>query len=109
MGAWVGIGQPDVVEIGAQMGLDVFLVGPADLSASLGYLWKWNAPPVLETIDRLLEAGERKGVPAGIFAMGLAHTQECLERGFQFLTQGSAAGFTIQGTSNALQQVGWKR
>jgi len=96
-------------EILSVEGIDVFFVGPADLSASLGYLGRWNAPPVLATIDRLVEAGKRKGVPAGIFAMGLAHAQECLERGFQFVALGSAAGFMMQGARNVLGQVGWTR
>jgi len=90
-------------------GIDVFFIGPSDLSASLGYLGKWDAPPVLETIHGLLEAGKRKGVPAGIFAMGLEHARECLERGFQFVALGTAAGFMIQGAANALEGVGWKR
>ena len=95
-------------EILSVEGVDAFFIGPADLSASLGYLGKWDTPPVLRTIDKLLDVGKRKGVPAGIFAMGLNHARECLERGFQFVALGSAAGFLIQGAANALERVGWK-
>jgi 2-keto-3-deoxy-L-rhamnonate aldolase RhmA len=87
-------------------GIDVFFIGPADLSASLGYLGQWDAPPALEAIDRLLEAGKRHGVPAGIFAMGLDHAQACLDRGFQFVALGTAAGLLIQGATSALERVG---
>jgi 2-dehydro-3-deoxyglucarate aldolase len=96
-------------EILSVEGIDAFFIGPTDLSASLGYLGKWDAPPVLRTIDGLLQAGKRQGVPAGIFAMGLDHARECLERGFQFVALGTAAGFLMQGAANALEWVGWKR
>lgn len=52
-------------EILSVEGIDAFFIGPADLSASLGYLGRWDAPPVLRTIDRLLEAGKRKGGAGG--------------------------------------------
>jgi len=96
-------------EILSVEGIDAFFIGPADLSASVGYLGKWDAPPVLRTIDRLLEAGKRKGGPAGIFAVGPDHARECLERGFQFVALGSATEFLVQGAASALERVGWRR
>jgi 2-keto-3-deoxy-L-rhamnonate aldolase RhmA len=99
----------NIDEILSIEGVDVFFIGPADLSASMGHLGQWNVPPVLETIDRLLEAGRRTGTPAGIFAMGTAHARECLDKGFQFVALGTAAGFMTQGAANALEQVGWRR
>lgn len=48
-------------------------------------------------------------MPAGIFALSPDHARECLDRGFQFVALGSAAGFMIQGAASALERAGWRR
>ena len=49
-------------------GVDVFFIGPSDLSQSMGYPGDPNAAPVREAIDRTLEkivaAGRTPGMPA---------------------------------------------
>lgn len=36
-------------------GIDVFMIGPADLAASMGYPGEWRYPEVLKIIDRTIE------------------------------------------------------
>ncbi len=49
--------------------IDVFFVGPADLSQSLGYPGQTNAPPVHaainQTLDAILSAGKTAGITGG--------------------------------------------
>jgi len=96
-------------EILSVEGVDIFFIGPADLSASLGYLGRWDAPPVQEAMDELLEAGKRHGIPAGIFAMSLEHARQCLDKGFQFVALGTVAEFLMRGVTHTLEQLGWRR
>jgi 4-hydroxy-2-oxoheptanedioate aldolase len=49
-------------------GIDVFFIGPSDLSQSMGYPGEPNAPPVAQAIERTLAAiraaGKAPGMPA---------------------------------------------
>jgi hypothetical protein len=57
-----------LVEIVAVDGIDVFFVGPSDLSQSMGYPGDPKAPPVAKAINttlrRIKEAGRTPGMPA---------------------------------------------
>jgi 2-keto-3-deoxy-L-rhamnonate aldolase RhmA len=58
----------NIDEILAVDGIDVFFIGPSDLSQSMGYPGDPKAPPVAEAIDttlrRIREAGRTPGMPA---------------------------------------------
>lgn len=60
----------NIKEIVAVDGIDVFFVGPSDLSQSMGYPGDPKAPPVAEAINttlrRIREAGRTPGMPAAI-------------------------------------------
>lgn len=47
-------------------GLDAYLVGPYDLSASMGLAGQLEHPRFLAAMDRIKDAAARHGVPAGI-------------------------------------------
>lgn len=47
-------------------GIDAFIVGPYDLSCSLGIAGQFEHPKYLASMARILEAGRRLGVPAGV-------------------------------------------
>ncbi len=74
-------------------GVDAFMIGPYDLSGSLGMPGKLDAPEVSGAVERVLEAGRRLGVPAGYHAVqpqpDLARS--CMERGFRFLAYSTDA------------------
>ena len=53
-------------EILAQPGLDAFLVGPYDLSASMGIAGQFEHPDFIAALEQILAAGRRHGVPAGV-------------------------------------------
>lgn len=86
-------------------GVDAFFIGPLDLSASLGYIGNWRNPKVLETIDKILDAGKRNGVPGGIYSMDIEHAKECTKKGFKFIALGSDYKFLKSGCMSALEAV----
>lgn len=53
-------------EILAVPGIDVVLLGPNDLSGSLGLLGQGQHPKVVEAIDRVIAEAQRVGIPAGV-------------------------------------------
>jgi 4-hydroxy-2-oxoheptanedioate aldolase len=69
-------------------GVDVFFIGPTDLSASMGYVGEPNHPEVQAMIEKLVSNIRAAGKAAGT----IAYTHEALakakERGFQFIAHG---------------------
>ena len=72
-------------------GIDGFIVGPCDLSGSIGHLNEIFHPEVLSLIDRAIALCQKAGVPIGV-AVG-ANSEEDVrfwfQRGFQFISAGS--------------------
>ncbi|RLC60919.1 MAG: hypothetical protein DRI01_09345 [Chloroflexi bacterium] len=78
-------------------GIDVFFIGPSDLSASMGYVGEPNHPEVQAMIEKLIQRIHAAGKVAGT----VAYTHEALakakERGFQFIVHGITAMITKSG------------
>lgn len=74
---------PHVDEILRVEGVDVFFIGPSDLSQSMGYPGNAKAPPVAKAIDetlaKIVAAGKTPGMPAsaeavqGVLAKGVRY------------------------------------
>ena len=65
-------------------GVDVFFIGPSDLSQSMGYPGRADAPPVREAIDRTFAAIVAAGKVPGSAGNTVA-TQRYLGQGVQYL------------------------
>ena len=50
----------------ATPGIDTVMIGPNDLSGSMGLLGQISHPQVLATIDRIIAAGQAAGIPVGL-------------------------------------------
>jgi 2-dehydro-3-deoxyglucarate aldolase/4-hydroxy-2-oxoheptanedioate aldolase len=70
-------------------GVNIAMVGPADLSISLGVPGQFDHPLLLSTVDRLIEQCNRHGVVPGIQTRGVAMSKMWAERGMRFV--GAAA------------------
>lgn len=66
-------------------GIDVMMVGPVDLSISLGVPGQFEHPLFVETIDKLRDTCVAKGIVPGIQCRGVALSKFCRDRGFRFL------------------------
>jgi 2-keto-3-deoxy-L-rhamnonate aldolase RhmA len=73
---------PDVVSVD---GVDVVLVGPADLALSMGVPGGWSDPRVQAEVDRIARAARDAGRPAMIVALDPEDGRRLVERGFQAL------------------------
>ncbi len=77
-------------EILAVDGIDAYIIGPYDLSGSMGRPGELDHPEVQSAIAQVLEAGQRSGKPGGIHV--IEPNQEELQRriaaGFNFLGYG---------------------
>jgi len=74
--------------------LDGILVGPADLSNSMGYVGNPEAPEVQRTIDHVVERAHAAGVCAGVAVAGsVEQISRWVDRGVQFLPVGSDRWF----------------
>ena len=86
---------PNLDDILKVDGVDVFFIGPSDLSQSMGYPGNPKAPPVAKAIDdalaKIVAAGKTPGMPAaaaavqGVMAKGVryiyTHLPQILESG----------------------------
>jgi 2-keto-3-deoxy-L-rhamnonate aldolase RhmA len=74
-------------------GVDIAMVGPADLSISLGVPGQFDHPLLLSTIDGLIKSCRKYGVVPGIQTRGVAMAKMWTERGMRFV--GAAAEHTL--------------
>ncbi|HYD80240.1 MAG TPA: 4-hydroxy-2-oxoheptanedioate aldolase [Paucimonas sp.] len=69
-------------------GVDGVLIGPADLSASLGYLGQPAHPEVVAAIDTAIATIRRAGKAAGILCTDETLTRHYIEQGASFVAVG---------------------
>ncbi|MFN0102179.1 MAG: HpcH/HpaI aldolase family protein [Bryobacteraceae bacterium] len=66
-------------------GLDVVMVGPVDLSISLGIPGEFEHPKFIEAIDKIRDTCVANGIVPGIQCRGVSLSKFCRDRGFRFL------------------------
>jgi 2-dehydro-3-deoxyglucarate aldolase len=69
-------------------GIDGVLVGPYDLSASLGRIGQVDHPEVTSAIDRVTQACRAAGVRLGIFGVSAEAVRPYVEKGYTLITAG---------------------
>ena len=94
----------NVDEILAVDGVDACYVGPFDLSLSYGFVQpKWDDPEYLAAFDRVLEAADKAGKPAGMFAVS-DNIQWAKKKGFVLNTIDDSDAFLKKGATLALEK-----
>ena len=92
----------DNLEAIAQVdGVDGVFIGPADLSASLGYAGQSTHPDMLATIDQAIARIRACGKAPGILAVTPQRAQQCLELGALFVAVGMDM-LLLRSTADAL-------
>jgi 2-dehydro-3-deoxyglucarate aldolase/4-hydroxy-2-oxoheptanedioate aldolase len=102
-------GVENVDEIVAVPGIGAILVGPFDLSGSLGLLGQTTHPEVEERIEAVRAACERAGVPVGIFAVDAATARRYIDRGFKLVCLSSDTSFMHRAATSALRETRGER
>ncbi len=88
----------NIEEIFSVPGVDLAMVGPMDLAASMGFLGQPSHPEVLSAIDRVAHAGKKHRVPLGILSLTRDDFNKRIAQGFQFFLVGSDYGILTRGT-----------
>ena len=86
-------------------GIDLVLIGPNDLSGSMGLLGQVSHPEVQAAIDRVLKAAKKAQVPAGIFGVSVDEINRYIAQGFQAILAGVDVAFLAAGASGMLNQI----
>ncbi len=92
-------------EILAVPGVDVALIGPFDLSGSMGLLGQVSHPDVQAAIARVLQAAQKANVTAGIFGASPDDINRYIAQGFRAILLGVDVAFLAAGAKGALSQV----
>jgi len=78
-------------EIAAVEGLDALLLGPADMSISLGVPGDWEAPKLWDAIDRVIDACNRAGKWPAIHVRSTDFATKAMDRGMKLVSAGADA------------------
>ena len=78
----------NIEEIVQVPGIDAVLLGPYDLSASLGKMGQIDDPEVLSAIDRITEVSQAAGIPLGHFGVTPDAVRPYRDRGYTLLVAG---------------------
>ena len=89
-------------ELLSAKGLDVVMVGPADLSISLGVPGQFEHPLLVSTIERLIEKCRAHGVVPGIQTRSAAMAKEWAARGMRFVGAASEHVFLLEKAREAV-------
>jgi 2-keto-3-deoxy-L-rhamnonate aldolase RhmA len=87
-------------------GVDAVFFGPADYSASAGYLGQWEGPGVAERLLQIKDRIRARGVPCGVMSTGVANAQLRREQGFRMIGLGSDTGLLIRASVEAMKALG---
>jgi 2-dehydro-3-deoxyglucarate aldolase len=81
-------------------GLDAILIGPYDLSASMGLTAEFESPTFISIIESILACCQRNGVASGIHVVepDLGVLQKRLKEGYQFVAYSIDSVFLRNGS-----------
>jgi 2-keto-3-deoxy-L-rhamnonate aldolase RhmA len=79
-------------EMLAVRGVDAVWFGPADYSASAGYLGQWEGPGIAEKLLEFKNRVRARGLPCGILGTDFNDARMRRDQGFQMIGLGSDAG-----------------
>jgi 4-hydroxy-2-oxoheptanedioate aldolase len=92
----------DIVNV---KGLDAILVGPYDLSASLGKPGEIDHPMVQKAINKIMDCCKEANVRMGFFGVSAEAVLPYKEKGFTLLTVGVDTAFLINSASDTLAKM----
>lgn len=92
-------------EILAVPGVDAALIGPTDLSLSLGVPGRMDDPVLTDAIERTMAACARHGVVPAIHTNDVAQTAKWAGRGMRLVSIASEAGLLTRGARGAVEAI----
>ncbi len=95
----------NISDIVSLEGLDAILIGPYDLSASLGVPGDINNAIVQDAINTIVDACQQAKISQGFFGVSAEAVLPYKARGFTLLTVGVDGGFLIQSATATLKAI----
>ena len=86
-------------------GVDAVLLGPYDLSASLGRMGEIEHPDVVEAIGRVTDVCNAAGMPLGYFGVTAAAVRPFIARGYTLLVAGVDTLYLANGAKAVLAEL----
>lgn len=87
-------------------GLEAIFFGPADLSASYGYLGEWEGPGMAEHILDVRARAEAKGIAAGLLSRSVEDSLRRRDQGFHMVGLGTDMTLMIRAIRENLTALG---
>jgi 2-keto-3-deoxy-L-rhamnonate aldolase RhmA len=92
-------------ELLAVPGIDVAMIGPADLSVSLGVPGEFEHPRVIDSITAFMASCARYGVLPGIQVRTVGLGKKWIERGMRFVGCGSEHGLLLLKATETMAEL----
>jgi 2-keto-3-deoxy-L-rhamnonate aldolase RhmA len=86
-------------------GIDVALIGPADLAISLGMPGEFENPAFVDIVMKFVEKCDARGVATGIQCRNAAHAKIWARRGIRFVGAGSEHGLLMDKAKETLAEL----
>ena len=101
-------GIDNLEEILSVEGVDLVLLGPADLARSYGVTTEKDPPAVREAVERAAAAARRAGKPLGISIFHSAFNRgyrDLVQLGARFITHGTDGGVLLRAWKDSLKKA----
>jgi 4-hydroxy-2-oxoheptanedioate aldolase len=99
-------GVRNIDAITAVEGVDGIFIGPADLSASLGYRGQANHPDMIATISETMKRVRGKGKPVGTLAMDKVSLERAENSGCTFIAVGTDVSLLSKASEDLAHAAG---
>lgn len=86
-------------------GIDAVLVGPADLSVSLGIPGEFENPKLISTVESVMETCSRRKIVPGIHMRGAKHAADWRARGMRLLSCSTEALMLLEHATSVVEHV----
>lgn len=92
-------------EILSVPGIDAVMIGPADLSISMGVPGDFQHPTMVDAMDKIRETCDKYGIAPGTQTRSVSLANFWKERGMRFLGCGSELGFLFERAKETAQAL----
>jgi 2-keto-3-deoxy-L-rhamnonate aldolase RhmA len=87
-------------------GLEAIFLGPADMSATYGFLGEWEGGDTAELNLEIREKAAAKGIATGVVGTSRENAKQRQEQGFKMVALGSDAGLLIRSIQETMVALG---
>jgi 2-keto-3-deoxy-L-rhamnonate aldolase RhmA len=92
-------------EIARVKGIDALMVGPMDMSQSLGIVGQFDSPVLNENIDKALATGKKYKMPMAILSFDGESSNKWLDKGFNMIVLGADVFFLMNNVVSELSKI----